>query len=115
MKSGTITIGPLKIKTLFAISQQEQQTGLMHQEWPPPVMSFIYDKPSFNSFWMKNTPSPLDIVFCCNGKITEIYKGEPNSIKIIGGRQPSDLVIELPYGTCQAYNININDNILIND
>jgi len=79
----------------------------MHQEWPPPVMSFIYDSPRINKFWMANTPSPLDIVFCHRGKVSEICYGEPHSTSVIGSNLLSDLVIELPHGTAHSSNIKI--------
>lgn len=105
MEQGYIFIHNNIYPTLLAISNAEQEQGLMHQEWPPPVMSFVYASPSVNKFWMKNTPSPLDIVFCCDGKVSEICYGQPHSTSIIGGNQPSDLVIELPYGTVEASEI----------
>ena len=60
---------------------------------------------------MKSTPSPLDIIFCKNGKIIKICKGEPNSTKLIGNNCFSDMVIELPYGTVKNCNIDIGDHI----
>lgn len=99
MESGYIYIENNIFSSLFAISQTEQEQGLMRQSWPPPVMSFLYNKPNITKFWMHQTPSPLDIVFTCYGKITQIHKGEPFSTKIIGEDQCSDLIIEFPYGT----------------
>jgi hypothetical protein len=89
---------------LLAISAEEQERGLMGAKWPPPAMAFVYQNPQFNSFWMKNTPSPLDIVFCLDGRITKICKGEPYSTSLIAGGL-SDLVIEFPYGTCKDYGL----------
>ena len=82
----------------------------MHQEWPPPVMSFVYAFPSVNRFWMKNTPSPLDIVFCHKGKVAEICFGEPNSTQVIG-TQISDLVIELPHGTVDSMELKVGQSV----
>jgi uncharacterized membrane protein (UPF0127 family) len=107
MEQGYVFIHNNVFSTLLAISSEEQSQGLMHQVWPPPVMSFVYGAPCINKFWMKNTPSPLDIVFCCEGRICEIHYGEPNSTSIIGGDKPSDLVIELPHGTVDAAQIKI--------
>lgn len=109
MKKGYVYISENIFETLLAISSNEQERGLMGVSWPPPIMSFVYDKPKINKFWMHNTPSPLDIVFCKNGKINQIHKGEPYSTKIIGDDILSDLIIELPYGTCSALNIKVDD------
>jgi uncharacterized membrane protein (UPF0127 family) len=99
MEQGYIYIHDNVFPTLLAISEEEQAIGLMNQEWPPPVMSFIYTESKYNKFWMKNTPSPLDIIFSHKGKITQICKGEPYSTAMIGDNRLSDLIIELPYGT----------------
>lgn len=111
MKSGFVFLQENVFPTLIALSHEEQSKGLMYQEWPPPVMSFVYFKPQINRFWMKNTPSPLDIIFCYNNKISEICRGEPFSTKVIGGEKESDLVIELPYGTVKSSGIKIGDNV----
>lgn len=105
MEEGFIYIHNNVFPTLLAISQDEQTVGLMEQPWPPPVMSFIYARPQLNKFWMKNTPSPLDIIFCLNGSIRQICKGEPYSTATIGDDDLSDLVIELPHGTAQSAGI----------
>ena len=63
-----------------------------------------------NRFWMKNTPSPLDIIFCRNGKVSEICYGEPNSTTVIGSRI-SDLVIELPFGTADSLGIKVGQAV----
>lgn len=107
MKSGYIYINNNIFSTLFAISSDEQQKGLMFQEWPPPVMSFIYEKPQINKFWMHNTISPLDIVFCHQNKVSQICYGKPHSTEMIGDNKVSDLIIELPYGTVDTSGIKI--------
>lgn len=107
MKSGYIYLHDTIFPALLAISAEEQRMGLMHQPWPPPVMAFVYGSPQINRFWMRNTISPLDIIFCHQNKVSQICQGEPNSLKAIGDFIPSDLVIELPLGTALASNIKI--------
>ena len=111
MENGYVFIGESIFPTLLAISEMEQSRGLMWQEWPPPVMSFIYGAPRQNTFWMKNTPSPLDIVFTCKGKVTQICKGEPYSTNAIGGWEASDLIVELPYGTAKSSGIKVGQSV----
>ena len=111
--SSYVKIGNILFETLIAISQEEQATGLMNKNWPPPIMSFVYASSRINKFWMANTPSPLDILFCNNGKIINICYGEPFSIQTIGSDNKSDLVVELPFGTCAKYNIAINDPVVL--
>ena len=111
MKSGYLEIDNNIFSTLLAFSEEEQSSGLMYQSYPPPVMSFVYDTPKVSYFWMKNTPCALDIVFCYNGKINKICKGEPNSTSLIGDNSPSDLVVEFPFGTMKNLNIKVGCNI----
>lgn len=111
MEEGYIYIHNNIFPTLLAISEEEQSQGLMGQAWPPPVMSFIYATPKFNRFWMKNTPSPLDIVFCHQGEVTQICKGEPHSTSMIGDVRLSDLVIEFPHGTMLSSGIKLGHKV----
>lgn len=111
MESGYIHIATHIFPTLFAISAEEQSRGLMEQEWPPPVMAFIYTAPYYNKFWMKNTPSPLDIVFSHNGVVTQICKGEPYSTSMIGDDRLSDLIVEFPYGTMETFGIKLGHTV----
>lgn len=116
MKQGLLRVGDYEVPTLLALTEQEQQQGLMEVSYPPPVMTFVYGYPQVNRFWMKNTPSPLDIVFSLRGKITAIHKGEPYSTAGIGDPYtPSDLIAELPYGTCKSLGITIGDPISLLD
>ena len=111
MREGYLYIDSSIYPTLLAISEQEQSKGLMGVEWPPPVMSFVYDTPRYNQFWMANTPSPLDIVFCLNGKVRQICKGEPYSTSAIGDRELSDLVVEFPHGTIASVGIKLGHSV----
>jgi uncharacterized membrane protein (UPF0127 family) len=111
MEEGFIHIANNIFPTLLAISFEEQAQGLMGQEWPPPIMSFIYTQAQVNRFWMKNTVSPLDILFCHQGRIKQICFGQPNSTAMIGDHQLSDLVIELPFGTSAASGIKLEHKV----
>jgi uncharacterized membrane protein (UPF0127 family) len=111
MKTGYISINNHVFDTLLAISSEEQSQGLMYQEPPVPVMSFVYAHPQINKFWMRSTPAPLDIIFCHQDKVSQIYYGEPHSTRIIGDNVLSDLVIELPYGTVKSANLKVGQEV----
>lgn len=112
--SDEIILGGHKFSTLVAITEDEHIKGLMHKAWPPPVMIFPYETAEVRKFWMKNTPSPLDIIFCNDNKIISINNGEPLSTKLIGPNEPSDLVVEVPLGTVNKLGIKIGDPVKIN-
>jgi len=105
-QSAYVLLGETKLPTLLAITPEEQERGLMFQKNPQP-MSFIYSKPSVNRFWMKNTPCDLDIIFSLEGKITNICRGEAYNTKLLGNWELSDLVVELPAGTCEKMGITV--------
>jgi uncharacterized membrane protein (UPF0127 family) len=111
MENGYIYIDNNIFPTLFAISEEEQCKGLMHEPFPPPIMSFVYNESKVTKFWMHNTPSPLDIVFCCKGYVKQICSGEPYSTSIIGTDDPSDLIIEFPSGTVKNVGIKFNHKV----
>lgn len=111
MKNGYIEIYNNIFPTLLALSAQEQEQGLMFIDPPVPIMSFVYSYPRVNKFWMKSTPSPLDIIFVKNNQITQICYGEPHSTSVIGNNQFSDLVVEFPSGTIDRFNIKIGHHV----
>jgi uncharacterized membrane protein (UPF0127 family) len=105
MRKGFVLLNnKYKLEVLLALSEEEQIQGLMKINPPLPNMAFIYKNPKYSSFWMKDTKAPLDIVFCLDGKISKICKGEPFSTTLIDGGL-SDLVVEFPYGTCKDYGL----------
>ena len=111
MLKGMVYIHNNIFETLIAVSAEEQQRGLMYIDPPAPVMTFIYGTPSINKFWMSNTKAPLDILFCHNGKVSQICYGEPHSTSMIGGNLFSDLVVELPHGTAESSEIKIGHSV----
>lgn len=113
MKDSFVKIKNHTIPTLLAISEEEQQVGLMYRKELPPSMSFIYSYPRINKFWMKNTYCPLDIVFCKSGKVVDICKGEPLSTKVVGPDHLTDLIVELPYGTCKSLGVQVGDEVYV--
>jgi uncharacterized membrane protein (UPF0127 family) len=95
-----VSVGEYTFPVLVAISEDEQNKGLMEVSWPPPVMAFIYAKPQVNKFWMKNTIVPLDIVFCRNNRVINIKRGSPLS--------------EFPRGSVEQFGIEIDSIVKIN-
>jgi hypothetical protein len=106
-----ISIKGMVFPTLVAITELEQRQGLMGKQWPPPVMAFPYNSAAPRRFWMHNTVSPLDIIFCRSNTIVGIFRGEPLSTKLIGPDEPSDLVVELPAGTSDKLGLSVGDYV----
>lgn len=106
-----VSIKDIKFPALFAITPEEHEEGLMWKPWPPPIMCFIFKDLDIRKFWMKNTISPLDIVFCRNNIIISIHHGEPLSEEHIGPDEDIDLVVELPFGHCKKFNFSKGDKV----
>lgn len=98
-------------QTLVAVTENEQCQGLMYQKWPPPIMAFPYRRAAPRKFWMKNTMTPLDIVFCRGSCVIGIFRGEPFSTKLVGPNEPADFVVELPAGTVANLGLSIGDYV----
>ena len=80
-------------------------------------MLFIFNKPSIQSFWMKDMNFDLDIIFISDNKITEIakYLPAPRFIEWPATyitTQPADQVLEVNAGTADSLNWKIGDKIL---
>jgi len=107
----SVIIGTHRLNSLVALTEEEQERGLSGVAWPPPIMSFPFKSATIRKFWMKETVSPLDIIFCRAGKVVSIHRGEPLSLKLIGPNSPTDLVVELPAGLASKRNIQIGQAV----
>jgi len=106
-----IIINGKEFITMVAISEEEQEKGLMYVSWPPPIMTFPFKKADFHKFWMKNTICPLDIIFCMAGKIVDICSGKPQDLTFLGPDAKVDMVVEMPAGTTNKCDIKIGNSI----
>ncbi|TIY02678.1 MAG: DUF192 domain-containing protein, partial [Mesorhizobium sp.] len=80
----------------------EREAGLMFREEMADDhgMLFVFEGPRDVSFWMKNTPMPLDLIFVGqDGRIRAIKQGEPQSEAMISPGEPVRFVLELKAGT----------------
>ncbi len=75
-----VRIDEVAIEVQLALSPAEQSKGLMYRESLPEDsgMIFPYRQPRQMSFWMANTPLPLDIAFFdSEGILLEIHHMHP--------------------------------------
>jgi uncharacterized protein len=71
-----IKVGDRTVRMQLAVHPAEMQRGLMERRdlGRDDGMIFIYEKPQRMSFWMRNTPTPLDIgFFSREGVLEEVY------------------------------------------
>lgn len=75
-----IAVGQKTVRMQFAVRPGEMQHGLMERRdlGRDEGMIFVYEKPQQMSFWMRNTPTPLDIgFFSPEGVLEEVYAMYP--------------------------------------
>ena len=75
-----IRVGGKVVRMQLAVREDEMAHGLMERSnlGRDEGMLFIYDKPQRMSFWMHNTPTPLDIgFFDAAGVLREFYPLQP--------------------------------------
>jgi len=71
-----IRVGGQPVRMQIAISEAEMARGLMERRdlGPEQGMLFVYREPAPQSFWMRDTPLPLDIgFFARSGELAEVY------------------------------------------
>ncbi len=88
----------------IADTAERRARGLMFRTDLPQDrgMLFVFEETRPVGFWMKNTPSPLDLVFIGeDGRVIDILPGEPFSTASIAPDGPSRFVLELNQGTSQ--------------
>jgi len=103
-----------------AKSAADQEKGLMFRTdiadnggmlfWPYPAGG---GAPKVASFWMKNTPSPLDIIFIrADGTIARIAENAiPEDQTPISSGEPVGAVLELKGGRTSTLGINEGDKV----
>jgi len=75
-----LSVGGQPIRVQLAVTPSEMQRGLMERRdlGEDEGMLFVYLRPEQMSFWMRNTPLPLDIgFFDAEGVLREVYQLHP--------------------------------------
>ncbi|PZV16542.1 MAG: DUF192 domain-containing protein [Pseudanabaena sp.] len=114
------TISGREIQLEVANTPKELEKGLMFR---PPLaddrgMLFIFKPARPVAFWMKNTPSPLDIIFLLDGEVKAIArnattcKSDPCPIYPEGG-VVADNVIEVRAGLSKEIGLQAGDRISV--
>ena len=113
----TDSLGNTKIKIDLEIAdnEYERQLGLMNRKSMEETqgMLFIFQYERMQSFWMRNTLIPLDMMFVNkNNKIITIHKNTKTlSAQSYPSTAPAIYVVELVGGFTDKYNIIVGDKI----
>ena len=92
----------------IAETTEQQARGLMFREEMDNdhgmLFAFAVTRPA--SFWMRNTPMPLDLIFIGeDGRVVSVERGEPFSLDAIGPQDPVRFVLEIRAGIAEETGI----------
>lgn len=112
------SLGGKKVQAELAARPLERQRGFMYRDFIPEGtgMLFIFEDPSPQKFWMKNTRIPLDIgYFSSNGKLLEIHAAKPYDLRGVPSRSDKvQFVLELNLNGFRKLGIRIGDRLDLN-
>lgn len=76
-------------------------------------MLFVFPKEEYQSFWMKNTAVPLDMIFVSarNEVVTIHEKTTPYSPQSYTSTKPAQFVVEVNAGFAQSHGISLGDKV----
>lgn len=97
----TLTVGMHNIKAQVAIAPEQRQTGLMYRPSMPTQegMLFIFDEPSIQCFWMRNTLIPLSIAFLADdGTVVSMADMQPQNDTSHCSTRPVRFALEMNLG-----------------
>ena len=96
-----------------AENDQERALGMMFRKSMPDNqgMLFLFDQSAPQSFWMKNTLIPLDIIYIDeNKKINTIHpNATPKSEASLPSNGNAQYVLEVRGGFCQDHGVKVGD------
>jgi uncharacterized membrane protein (UPF0127 family) len=120
-KNGQLTFISTKNKFLVSIdieiadTPEKRSLGLMYRTSLGELqgMLFIFDEEDYQSFWMKNTPLSLDMIFVsARNEIVTIHENTtPYSPESYSSTKPAQFVIEVNAGFVKKFGIQVGDRI----
>ena len=106
---------PVVFRTEVASSAQDQARGLMFRTElaDDEGMLFPSETPAPRSFWMKNTPIALDIIFIgTDGRISNIETAVPYSLESVPSDGAASAVFEIRGGLSDELGIEPGDKVV---
>ena len=80
-------------------------------------MLFVFEKPSYYSFWMRDMKFPLDIIFILDNKVVRVFENMPAAAANdtnppqFGSDVLSDKVLEINAGAAKKNKIKAGDTV----
>ena len=105
--------GEVSFRVEVARTPEKREVGLMYRRELPSDhgMLFIFPAEKVNSFWMKNTPIPLDMIFISRERkiVGIVHETVPFSLDGRSVSLPSQYVLEINGGLSRRYGFNAGD------
>jgi uncharacterized membrane protein (UPF0127 family) len=102
-------LGPEELSTEMALTQEEEQTGMMFRTNMDEMdgMIFVFPRPLQVAFWMKNCPLPLSCAYITpDGAIAEIHDLQPfNTNSVLADSSDIQYVLEVNQGWFARHHI----------
>ncbi len=98
-----------------ARTPEEQRIGLMFRKRLAKNrgMLFVFNKPAIQTFWMKNTYVPLDIIFIgADFRIINIVTMPAETLQTCSSVRPALYVLEISAGLCNKFGIKRGDTVI---
>lgn len=114
LETMSLSAGLYRLNVQIASTFEQRQTGLMWRKSMPQNegMLFIFEHPSIQCFWMKNTSIPLSAAFLQNdGTIVNIVDMPPFSTDSYCSSQPVRFVLEVNQGWFEQHGITAGNRI----
>ncbi|HYC57245.1 MAG TPA: DUF192 domain-containing protein [Candidatus Binatia bacterium] len=109
--------GDVAVRVELALTREAQAKGLMwRKEMAEDAgMLFVFDEDEQRSFWMRNTPLPLDIIYIRgDGFIDSIAAGtRPYSEESIPSKGPARFVLEVNAGWSKRHGVRPGDKVTL--
>lgn len=96
-----LSAGMHRIDAQVAQAPEEREIGLMHRQHMPghEGMLFVFEQPSTQCFWMKNTLLPLSAAFIADdGTIVNLVDMQPQTLQSHCSSKPVRYVLEMNQG-----------------
>lgn len=103
-----LTAGMHLIQAEVAQTDPQRQQGLMFREKMANNhgMVFVFDQPTTQCMWMKNTPLPLSVAFIdSDGKIVNIEDMQPKTLESHCSAKPVKYALEMNLGWFKQKNV----------
>jgi len=108
--------GTHRFQVWIAADNPGRERGLMHVRALPADhgMLFLFERPQFASFWMKNTYLSLDLIFiAADGVVVNVAaNATPHSLDPISSTAPVKAVLELIAGTAARIGLEAGDRVV---